>query len=78
MNKPLTYEADDCRFEPVFFLIFKNCWKIFDSGRTRTYNLLLRRQAPYPLGHRAVDVQLICSVKKQPKLISYFSVFWEV
>ena len=28
--------------------------KIFDSGRTRTYNLLLRRQAPYPLGHRAV------------------------
>ena len=28
--------------------------KIFDSGRTRTYNLLLRRQAPYPLGHRAI------------------------
>ena len=28
--------------------------KRFDSGRTRTYNLLLRRQAPYPLGHRAL------------------------
>ena len=28
--------------------------KKFDSGRTRTYNLLLRRQAPYPLGHRAM------------------------
>ena len=31
--------------------------KIFDSGRTRTYNLLLRRQAPYPLGHRALKSQ---------------------
>ena len=28
--------------------------KNIDSGRTRTYNLLLRRQAPYPLGHRAL------------------------
>ena len=32
----------------------KNECKRFDSGRTRTYNLLLRRQAPYPLGHRAL------------------------
>ena len=30
--------------------------KLFDSGRTRTYNLLLRRQAPYPLGHRALHL----------------------
>ena len=30
-----------------------NQLKKVDSGRTRTYNLLLRRQAPYPLGHRA-------------------------
>ena len=28
--------------------------KDFDSTRTRTENLLLRRQAPYPLGHRAM------------------------
>ena len=32
---------------------YKSRMKNFDSGRTRTYNLLLRRQAPYPLGHRA-------------------------
>ena len=31
--------------------------KSFDSTRTRTENLLLRRQAPYPLGHRAMKIQ---------------------
>ena len=39
-------------------MIEKHWQKEFDSGRTRTYNLLLRRQAPYPLGHRAVVSQL--------------------
>ena len=29
--------------------------KLFDHGRDRTCNLLLRRQTPYPLGHAAAD-----------------------
>ena len=28
--------------------------EIIDPARDRTWNLLLRRQAPYPLGHRTV------------------------
>ena len=62
MDKAPAYGAKDCRFESCLSQIFKIFSdkfskideKEFDSGRTRTYNLLLRRQAPYPLGHRAV------------------------
>ena len=62
MDKAPAYGAGDCRFESclsqiLFHQFSKICQKIFkksDSGRTRTYNLLLRRKAPYPLGHRAL------------------------
>ena len=30
--------------------------EVFDPGRTRTYNLLLRRQTRYPLRHWTIDV----------------------
>ena len=67
MDKAPAYGAKDCRFESCLSQIFKIFSdkfskideKEFDSGRTRTYNLLLRRQAPYPLGHRAVGDQPI-------------------
>ena len=30
-----------------------NCFKISDHDETRTRNLLIRSQTPYPLGHEA-------------------------
>ncbi len=36
---------------------------LHDLARDRTWNLLLRRQAPYPLGHKATNKYLSLSVK---------------
>ena len=35
-------------------MIFKNTST--DPARTRTWNLLIRSQAPYPLGHRILAI----------------------
>ena len=36
--------------------------KIFDPGRARTCNLLIRSQTPYPLGHKAAENQVSIGV----------------
>ena len=45
----------------LVFGLAKEAWqrkKLLDPGRTRTYNLLLRRQTRYPLRHWTTDVPL--------------------
>ena len=32
-----------------------NCFKISDHDETRTRNLLIRSQTPYPLGHAVIE-----------------------
>ena len=50
-------------FSPFFVVVSSVCRKIdtnkakqnFDPDETRTRNLLIRSQTPYPLGHEAAD-----------------------
>ena len=34
-----------------------DCYKSFDHDETRTRNLLIRSQTPYPLGHAVTPIQ---------------------
>ena len=43
--------------------------KKYDPARTRTWNLLIRSQTPYPLGHEA-DIGFICFIKMFSKFAS--------
>ena len=44
---------DVCFYDPRVH----NIGKVLDPDETRTRNLLIRSQTPYPLGHRAIQVK---------------------
>ena len=52
-----------------------NCFKISDHDETRTRNLLIRSQTPYPLGHAVIghfqEVKLV-----SPSKVYHIFVFW--
>ena len=51
------------RYEHMYFLLlwipFSKTQKVFDHGRTRTYNPQIRSLVPYPLGHAATSSSCI-------------------
>ena len=46
-------------------LKFLNAAKSIDHDETRTRNLLIRSQTPYPLGHAVLDINILKMVLKR-------------
>ena len=70
--------VSNCKILFPYYIDECTARKVFDSGRGRTFNLLIRSQTRYPLRHRATydNHSLISTMYPQPKFrleINFYS-----